>query len=556
MTSARPAPETSLAELFTQPLRGDQALACGAIAAGVKLVTGYPGSPATPVFDTILSASAPGERFVQWAPNEKVAMEIAMGASLAGQRSLVVLKSVGLNVALDPLATLSLSGCFGGLVILLGDDPGGWGSQNEQDTRWLARTAEVPVIEPGDIRDAANLMVQAYAWSEAHGLPIIVRITDSYATEKALVKEPWQLPPAMGMFLRKRGRWVVLPATVVKRHRSLHRHLRDLQRDLEDSPYDHASGNGPQGVIAVGHTLPRVRAALAPNAQVSVLSLTSVWPLPEQALVRWAANLESILVVEEGGPFVESQLRGLFQREGVRGSIHGRESRLLPDEGELTVADIAAGLEAFSPELGAPANAAPARAMPSRVPLCEGCGYIPLFEALIAAMENHGGRKRHIVVGETGCMVRADLPPMELFDVKYGLGSGLGMGLGLAVSTKRQRVVCLLGDSSFFHSDINALPQVMQAEVSMTIIVLDNEVTALTGGQPHPGTPRDERGGARAPQDIVPVLEAYGMTPAVVTPDRPEDMARALDAALDADGPAFIVARVPCPRYATREETP
>lgn len=555
MTPARPAPSPYPADLFGVPLRGDHALAYGAIAAGVKLVTGYPGSPATPVFDAILAASAPEERVVQWAPNEKVAMEMAMGASLAGQRSLVVLKSVGLNVALDPLATCSLSGCFGGLVILLGDDPGGWGSQNEQDTRWLARTAEVPVIEPGDIRDAANLMVQAYAWSEAHGLPFIVRITNSYATEKASAEPPWQLPPAMGIFLQKRGRWVVLPTSVVKRHRSLHRHLRDLQRDLEGSPYDRASGGGPQGVIAVGHTLPRVREALAPNAKVSLLSLTSVWPLPERSLLQWAANLDSVLIVEEGGPFVESQLRGLFQRESIAASIHGRETRLLPDEGELTVADIAAGLEAFSPGLSAPVAAAPGRAMPSRVPLCEGCGYTPLFEALIAAMENHGGRKRHIVVGETGCMVRADLPPMELFDVKYGLGSGLGMGLGLALSAKRQRVICLLGDSSFFHSDINALPQVVQAGAPITVVILDNEVTALTGGQVHPGTPHDERGGTRAQQDIVPILKAYGIDAAVVTPDAPEEMARTLNAALQSDDPAFIVARVPCPRYVSREET-
>ena len=193
--------------------------------------------------------------------------------------------------------------------------------------------------------------------------------------------------------------------------------------------------------------------------------------------------------------------------------------------------------------------------MPSRVPLCEGCGYTPLFEALIAAMENHGGRKRHIVVGETGCMVRADLPPMELFDVKYGLGSGLGMGLGLALSAKRQRVICLLGDSSFFHSDINALPQVVQAGAPISVVILDNEVTALTGGQVHPGTPHDERGGTRAQQDIVPILKAYGIDAAVVTPDAPEEMARTLNAALQSDDPAFIVARVPCPRYVSREET-
>jgi len=313
------------AELFAEPLRGDHALAYGALAAGVRLVTGYPGSPATPVFEAIVQATTPETCHARWAPNEKVAMEMAMGASLAGQRALVVLKSVGLNIALDPLATFSLSGGLGGLVILLGDDPGGWGSQNEQDSRWLARVAEVPVIEPGDIAQAANLMVQAYAWSEAHGLPIIVRITGSYATEQAPVEPPWQLPPAPGLFVRQRGRWVVLPANVVKRHRSLHRHLRDLERDLESSPYDRISGTGKIGIIAVGHTLPLVRQALHEEVGVSLLALTSVYPLPRQSLLRWIGGREQVLVVEECSPFVEQAIRALVQEHGTGVTIHGRE---------------------------------------------------------------------------------------------------------------------------------------------------------------------------------------------------------------------------------------
>jgi len=543
-------------DLFSTPLRGDIALAYGAMAAGVDLVTGYPGAPATPVFDAVLSASAPDERLVQWAPNEKVAMEMAIGASLAGLRSLVVLKSVGLNIALDPLATFSLSGCFGGLVILLGDDPGGWGSQNEQDSRWLTRLAEVPVFEPGEIRDAANLMVQAYAWSEAHALPIVVRITGSYATECARVEPPWDLPRPPGMFLRKRGRWVILPSTVVKRHRSLHRHLRDLQRDVEGSPYDRASGSGRIGIIAVGHTIAKVREVLAPEADVALLSLTSAWPLPENAILGWLASRDRVLVVEEGGSFVEQSVRALLQRRPVPVVLFGREDRTLPEEGELTQAGIGAALETLAPGAGRAAAEESTRNMPSRAPLCQGCGYLPLFEALIAAMEAHGGRKRHIVVGETGCMVRADLPPMELFDVKYGLGASLALGLGLALSNRRQRTLCLVGDSSFFHTGLNAVPQVSRSGVDLTVIILDNGVTALTGGQAHPGTPYDERGAPRATLDILSVLSGFGIHARQVSPSSPKEMARDLDWALTASGPAFIVARVPCPRFASPEEQP
>jgi len=226
----------------------------------------------------------------------------------------------------------------------------------------------------------------------------------------------------------------------------------------------------------------------------------------------------------------------------------------VPQEGELTVGDVAAAIERLAPGISARAAETVTRTMPSRVPLCEGCNYTPLFEALITAMEAHGGRAAHIVVGETGCMVRGDLPPMELFDVKYGLGASLGMSLGIALNTRRQRVVCLVGDSAFFHSNLNALPQIVQAGADMTVIILDNRVTGLTGGQSHPGTPRDERGMLRGEQDIVPVLRAYGINPATVTPAEPEAMGQTLAEALGAAGPRFIVARVPCPRYGPWEE--
>jgi indolepyruvate ferredoxin oxidoreductase alpha subunit len=555
LSPANPSLSQSLAERFQSPLRGDHALGLGALAAGVSLVTGYPGSPATPVFDAIMGASAPEQCKLHWAANEKVALEMAIGASLAGQRALVVLKSVGLNVALDPLATFSLSGGFGGLVILLGDDPGGWGSQNEQDTRWLCRTAEVPLVEPTRAEQAANLMVQAFAWSERHGLPIIVRITNSLGSERTMVQPPWLLPPAPGIFPRKRDRWVVLPATVVKRHNTLHRRLAELARAMETSPYDTVAGDGATGILSVGHTLGRVRQVLRREQQVSILSLSSVWPLPEESLLRWLGERQRVLVVEEGGAFVEGQVRSLVQRHSLPTTVLGQETRTLPAEGELTASSLASALNLLAPELGLAPQGEAHRSMPSRVPLCEGCGYIPLFEALIAAMEQHGGRAAHIMVGETGCMVRANLPPMRLFDVKYGLGSGLGMGLGLAVAGARQRVVCLIGDSSFFHSGINALPSLVQSGADLTVVILDNGVTALTGGQVHPGTSHDERGSARPGESIEAVLRAAGVDPQVVSPNRPEEMRSALDGALAGRGLNVLVAQVPCVRYIQEDKS-
>ena len=331
-------------------MRGDEALAMGALAAGVRMVTGYPGSPATGVFDSFLAATGPEQAHVQWAPNEKVAMELAFGASLAGSRALVVLKSVGMNIALDPLATMALSGCHAGLVILLGDDPGGWASQNEQDSRWAARVAEVPIIEPTCVEQAASTMTQAFAWSESLGTPVVVRITRALALAEGIVEEPWKLPPSKKRFSRMRNRWIVLPYLVVRRHQGLHRRLRQMRHLLEASPYDVSTGQGRIGVLAVGCTHVKLLEALGErSSQYRILSLSSVWPLPEDSLTRWLRQVDRVLILEEGGPFVEQELRALVQRQKLTSEILGRAERTIPQEGELTEAGIAEALTKLSP---------------------------------------------------------------------------------------------------------------------------------------------------------------------------------------------------------------
>jgi indolepyruvate ferredoxin oxidoreductase alpha subunit len=541
-------------------VRGDEALARGALAAGIGLVTGYPGSPATAVFDRLLEMSGSAEADplqAQWAPNEKVALEMAFGASLAGTRSLVVLKSVGMNIALDPLATISLSGCHAGMVILLGDDPGAWSSQNEQDSRWLARVAEVPIIEPISVEQATPLMAQAFAWSEGLGLPVIVRITPALIEAQGIPDEPWVLPPTHRRFLRRRNRWVVLPAAVTRWHRRLHRLLRQFQDMLEASPYDVGEG-GVAGdrtaVVAVGATRIKLCALLGETARRHrILGLSSSWPLPDEALIDWLRGLEQVLVLEEGGPFIEEQLHALAHRAGLSVRILGRMDRKVPEEGELSPANIVGALAHILPPEKLPQAPDARRDMPSRTPLCDDCPYTPAFEALLEAMERQGGRERHIVIGETGCMVRANLPPMELFDVKYSLGAGLGMGIGLAMNDRRHRVVALLGDSSFFHTDINALPQAVQMNLPMAAIILDNGTTALTGGQAHPGSARDERGRPRVAVDIAAVVRGYGIEPLVCATDDSAALAQAYDDALTADEFRVIVVRGPCPRHIDEE---
>jgi len=383
---------------------------------------------------------------------------------------------------------------------------------------------------------------------------VIVRIVGSLALAQGAVEEPWRLPPFEKGFLRQRDRWVVLPALVVGRHRSLHRRLRQIRNLFEASPYDVTEGQGSIGVIAVGHTHAKVQRVLVEGAAVQVLGLSSVWPLPERALTRWLRPLQRVLVVEEGGPFVEEQVRALAQRRGIGATVLGRAERVIPAEGELTEPAIAAALRRLEPTLAAEVPSTAGRAMPSRVPLCDDCPYRPTFEALIAEMEAHGGRKQHIVVGETGCMVRANLPPMRLFDVKYSLGSGLGLAIGLALGETQpggqgQRIVALLGDSSFFHSDINALPYAAQLNLPMLVVLLDNGTTALTGGQAHPGSATDERGAPRRMIDLADVVRGCGIEPRVIATNDVAALRAAFAEGLRAAGTRVVIARGPCPRY-------
>ncbi len=529
------------------PVLGAESLAHGALAAGVGLVTGYPGSPVTGVYDSILAKTDPEHDLEAcWAPNEKVAMEMAIGGSIGGRRALVILKSVGLNVALDPLATASYTGCPRALVVLLGDDPGAWGSQNEQDSRWLARTAEVPVVEPTSVSQAAPLMAQAFAWSEAVGTPIIVRVTRSLTTARGVLEEPWRLPPPKSGFRRRRNRWIVLPHLAVRKHAGLHRRLRKIKSMFEASPYDTDQGNGTAGVLCVGATYGKLGQILPlPCNSLRTAGLSSVWPLPENRCVSWLRGQEQVLVLEEGGPFVEEALSALAKRYRLRVVIRGRLTRHVPTEGELRLQDIARAVNKMRTDLMPKDIEEPTQPVASQQPLCDDCLYRPVFESLLATMERNGGRNRYVVVGETSCMVRANLPPMELFDVKYSLGSSLGLGLGIAATNRAHGVVALMGDSSLYHSGVNALTCAVQRNPRLLAIVLHNGTTALTGGQTHPGSPQHQA--ARiAPEDII---RGCGAEPVVCDANNTEALGQAIDEGLQSRIFHVIVVRAPCPRY-------
>jgi indolepyruvate ferredoxin oxidoreductase alpha subunit len=542
-------------------MSGGEAIARAAVESGVSVVTSYPGSPATYVVNGVMNLSEPGEVQVEWTSNEKVAMEIAFGASLGGKRALLAVKSVGLNIALDALMTMNLSGCNAGFVILVGDDPGSWGSQNEQDSRALAELVELPWFEPATTGDAYAAMCSAFALSEEMGLPVVVRITralalaraEREALEASALRDgglPIQDKPPS--FQREFMRWVVLPINVVEYHDRLLERLGDVRDYFETSPLNGVVGDGSWGIIAAGFAYQKLLDTLGGRIppDVKLLRLGTLYPFPESHALDFLRTVESALVLEETVPVVERAIRATAQSGGLTLPVYGRDTGHVPRTGELFAADLAEALNRFLPYLDVHGDGISGRARPSREVLCEGCPYIPIFDALMETMEKRGGREAFIVVGDPGCMVRGQLPPYQLLDVKHGLGASIGMATGLARAQTGKRIIALVGDSGFLHTGINGLFDAARTGARMLVLILDNGTTALSGGQPHPGSTVNARGAPRRAVDLAGLArEAGAQKVTVVNIDRGEEILGPIEEGVDFDGLAVVVARGRCVLY-------
>ncbi len=535
---------------------GAYSLAHGAIESGVTLVTGYPGSPATAVVNAILELTAPEQVQVEWTSNEKVAIEIAFGASLNGRRAILCVKGVGLNIALDPLMTINLSGCNAGFVILVGDDPGGWGSQNEQDSRALAMLTEIPWLEPTTVSDAYLAMRKAFALSEETNLPAVVRITRALSLAEGEIgtqRSRVDSSPAPLPFSHELGRWVVLPINVVPYHRRLVERLSEVQARFETSDLNGVEGDGRRGVITAGFTYQKLSDLLSSMfpPELRVLRLGTLYPLPVKRIGAFLRRVDDVLVLEETAPVVERAVRAAAQSVGLTLPIHGRDTGHIPHAGELFAAEIAKAVNRFVPGLTLSSKGERGRPRPSRDPLCDGCPYIVTFDALKDIIAQRGGREAFIVVGDPGCMVRTQTSPYELMDVKHGLGSAIGMAAGIAASQARtgKRVIALCGDSSFLHSGFNGLVDAARMSVRLLVLILDNGTTALSGGQPHPASRVDARGRPRRAVDLAALAREGGAGMVrVVDLDGGEDICDPVEKGIDFDGLAVVIARGQCVR--------
>ncbi len=510
-------------------LLGNEAIARGAFEAGCHVATGYPGTPST----EILEAIARDYRNInaQWSPNEKVALEVAAGASIAGARALSAMKHVGLNVAADPLFTFSYTGVNGGLVIVNADDPSAWSSQNEQDNRHLARAAKVPMIEPSNPQEAKDFTRLAFGLSEEYDRPVIVRITTRIAHSQGIVELAKPSEVAVKPFVRNPQKYVMLPAHARPRHVFIEEQMKKLRSYSDETPLNRIEWGGrSRGIITDGVAYQYVKETCPDD---SVLKIGMVWPMPDEVIRHFAAGVDKLFVVEELDPFIEDHVKML----GIR--CIGKE--IIPICFELTpdIVDRAlngtAGKDAYPRYETNP--------IPPRPPaLCEGCPHGYVFQVLAKLDLN--------VNGDIGCYTLAALPPYSAMHTQGCMGAGIGMHLGMEKAHGQEiarKSVAVIGDSTFVHSGITPLIDLVYNRGTGTVIIMDNRSTAMTGHQDHPATGKTLTGEKTHELDLAMLARAVGVKRVVVTdPKDTVEFERIVKEEVAAPEPSVIISNRKC----------
>ena len=522
--------------MVKQLLSGNEAIARGAYEAGCKVAAGYPGTPSTEILEVL--SEFKDEVYCEWSPNEKVAFEVAVGASLAGARAIATMKHVGLNVAADPLMTFANMGAIGGFVACVADDPGMHSSQNEQDTRHFARFAKVPLLEPADSQEAKDFLILAMEISEQFLTPVILRTTTRVSHSRSVVTLGERHDPKRIIgFQKDPSRFVAIPQFGrLMRDRAVER-LPKLASAADVSPVNRIEWRDRKwGFIAAGITYQYIREVFP---EFSMLKLGWAYPFPDRLLREFAEGVEMVIVVEELDDFLEEHVRSL----GI--DCLGKE--FVPRTGELSVTQLLAArskLEGRPLQVSLGVVEQPDLSdLPARPPvLCSGCPHRGLYYAL--------SKFDVVVTGDIGCYSLGTLKPLDSMDTLLCMGAGISMAHGMQKAGEPKKIVGIVGDSTFFHSGITGLLDIGYNRGNVVIIVVDNRTTAMTGHQEHPGT-----GKTLMDQDTFQAsIEAFGRAcgiPNVVTID-PYDLEKAMAAiaeAIESDQSWLIVSSRPCPLH-------
>ncbi len=513
-------------------LLGNEAVARGAYEAGVKVVSSYPGTPSTEITEAI---SEYERIYSEWAPNEKVGLEVAFGASLGGARAMSCMKHVGVNVAADPLFTSSYTGVNGGLVIVAADDPGMHSSQNEQDSRHYARAAKLPMFEPADSQECLDFTRAAFALSEQFDTPVMLRLTTRVAHSRTVVATGEPQEQVVRPYTKDMMKYVMMPGMAIARHKVVEARQLELaaasSADLALGGHQLFERSPELGIVTSGMAFQYVQEALP---EASVLKLGLVWPLPIELIRRFAATVRRLVIIEELDPVFETEIRAA--------GIACEGKNLLTLQGEYSTALLRKALTGDGQPVAGFATEALTPA-PSRPPvMCAGCPHKGLFMAL--------NRLRVIVTGDIGCYTLGALPPTSAVDACVCMGASIGMAHGIDKATGRTlspRTVAVIGDSTFLHSGMTGLLNSVYNRSASTVIILDNSITGMTGHQQNPASGLDIHEKPAPAVDLEALCRALGVESIrVVDPADTIATQKAVTAALAEDQVSVVITRRPC----------
>ena len=577
-------------------LMGNEAFACAALESGVGVVAGYPGTPSSEVIETVAARVADGSAqgtHVEWSTNEKAALEVVAGASYAGARTLFTCKQVGLNVASDPLMSLNYVGVKGGCVLFVADDPGPISSQTEQDTRRFASFAKVPVLDPADVEQGFAMMKAAFDLSERYGTPVIVRPTTRVCHSSTFLEIQGRTDayPADG-FVKDDNKWVIFPARAYRGHLEIQERLARIEGEFSGNSSSCSSehedlslfnpvterGDAPRfGIVCGGVSTAYALEALEFLSQRAALpsyrfmQIGTPFPFPAMAASAFLEGLERVIVFEELDHVIEDELVRLVGLRAMRGlsptRVCGRRSGDARTAGENSVEDIFERLERFfacaeleeeglsgldlevaiEEQVVPLSEAQPADVeLPVRPPvLCAGCPHRGAFYAAKQALRKM--RARGVLSGDIGCYTLGNAAPLDAVDTCLCMGAGITMAQGLGIVEPDVRQVAFVGDSTFFASGLTGIANAVYNQHDITVCVLDNSTTAMTGGQPHPGIGRTLMGGQSEPLSIEAALEALGVACIEhANPHRFEESVSAVIRAVKHVGPSVVIFRAPC----------
>lgn len=505
-------------------LTGNAAIARGAWEGGCNFAAAYPGTPSTEILEHIIAFP---EIYAEWSVNEKVALEVAAGASFVGARALTAMKHVGLNVAADPMFTMSQIGATGGFVIVTADDPGMWSSQDEQDNRHYARHAKLPLFEPSDSREARDLARRAFVFSEEFNTPVLLRVTTRIAHSAGVVELGPRIEPRSKHYTKDIKKRLVLPAHARLLHRAVEERQRQIQEYAETFPGNVIEwGDKQLGIISAGVSYQYAREVF-PHA--SFLKLTLTYPLPEKLIRDFAGQVRELIVVEEGDPIMETEIKAM----GIK--VTGKDK--IPLCGELDPTVVRSSLTGRSQRVFDPIDA------PARPPvLCPGCPHRPVFYAI--------GKLKLSATGDIGCYTLGALPPLNAMDTCVCMGASATNAHGMERAMDGdfgRKLVAVLGDSTFFHSGMTGLVNAVYNKGQLNLFILDNLTTAMTGHQPHPGTGKLARGGETkriAPEEVARAFGADFVR--VVDPLNLKATEETIREAVGTNGVSVIVFRHAC----------